>query len=298
MIMDRAKLIFGCGYLGSRVAERWLAAGDHVVAVTRSPHRATEFQQLGIEPLVADVTRPETLRQLPVAETVLYAIAFDRRTGQSRRQVQVEGLRAVLDALPSKTGRLIFISSTGVYGQTGGQWVDEESLCQPTREAGQAMLAAEHVLTGHRLGPRSVILRLAGVYGPGRLLHMADILAGEPIVVQSGSYLNLIHVDDAAAAVLAAEARGNSPRTYLVSDGHPADRRECYRYMAQLLEAPPPRFIDPSPKFLVSHHSGNNKRVSNARMLAELDVRLTYSTYQVGLAAAMAMRNRELKRES
>ena len=287
MSISGIKLIFGCGYLGNRVAERWLAAGDRVVAVTRSPEHAAELQKRGLQPLVADVTRPETLGSLPIAETVLYAVGFDPRGGQSRQRVQVEGLGVALDALPAVTQRLVLISSTGVYGQNAGQWVDEESPCRPTREAGRAMLAAEQLLAGHRLGPRTVILRLAGIYGPGRLPHMTDILAGKPIAVEPGSYLNLIHVDDAAAAVLAAEVRPKPPRTYVVSDGHPADRRQCYRDLAELLGAPPPQFSDPSPEFLASHHSGNNKRVGNARMLAELGVRLSYPTYKEGVAAAV-----------
>ena len=137
------KLIFGCGYLGGRVAERWLAAGDVVAAVTRSAARAAEFHQRGLQPLIADVTRPESLGQLPTAETVLWAVGFDPHGGKSRWQVYVDGLRAVLDALPEETGRLVFISSTGVYGDSGGDWVDEDSPCRPTREAGQTLLAAE-----------------------------------------------------------------------------------------------------------------------------------------------------------
>ena len=285
--MNSIKLIFGCGYLGGRVADRWLAAGDRVVVVTRAKERAAEFRKRGLQPMVADVTRPETLGQLPAVETVLYAVGFDRRRAKSRWQVHVDGLGAVLDALPAETCRVIFISSTGVYGQSGGEWIDEQSPCQPTREAGRAFLAAEQLLTHHRLGPRAIILRLAGIYGPGRLLHVADILAGRPIPVQTDSCLNLIHVDDAAAVVLAAETRARPPRTYVVSDGHPAQRRECHRYLAELLGVGPPRLIDPTPNFLASHHSGNNKRVNNARMLAELNVRLLYPTYKEGVPTAV-----------
>jgi len=327
------KLIFGCGYLGSRVAAQWLAAGEQVASVTRSEERVGELQRQGLWPIVADVTRPETLGQLPAAETVLFAVGFDRQSGKSRQEVYVDGLHAVLDALPAETGRVIFISSTGVYGQLGGGWVDEESPCRPVREAGRAMLAAEQVLAAHPLGRRGVVLRLAGLYGPGRLLRAADLLAGRPLSVPAGNWLNLIHVDDAAAAVLAAESfsplpqgeenvsgtrrvpwptpraqAGEGPpqssplplgegqgvralepsRLFIISDGHPVDRRECYRYLAELLGAPPPQFIAPSPGILASHHSGDNKRTSNARMLAELGVRLVYPTYREGLAAIVA----------
>ena len=282
-----SKLIFGCGYLGGRVAERWLAAGHAVAAVTRSERRAAEWRQRGLRPIVADVTRPESLASLPEAETVLYAVGFDPRGGKSRWEVYVDGLRAVLAALPAATGRIIFISSTGVYSDAAGDWVDEDSPCRPTREAGRAFLAAEDVLAHHALGDRAIVLRLAGLYGPCRVPHKADILAGKAIMSAADNPINLIHVDDAAAAVLAADAGAAPPRTYVVSDGHPVDRRECFRYLAELLGAPAPRFIAPSTDFLAQHHSGSNKRVRNARMVAELGVRLAYPTYREGLEAAM-----------
>jgi nucleoside-diphosphate-sugar epimerase len=278
------KLVLGCGYLGARVAERWLAAGDVVMATTRSMDRAKEFETLGLQPIVADVTQPETLAQLPAVDTVLWAVGFDRRGGHSRRAVYVDGLQNVLDLLPTTVGRFIFIGSTGVYADAGGDWIDEDSPCRPTREAGQTLLAAEQLLGSHRLGSRSVILRLAGLYGPGRLPRVADLQKGNPIEARAGSWLNLIHVDDAAAVVLAAEGVAKCPAVYGVSDGNPVDRREFLRGLAELLRAPAPRFIEPSPERLASHHSGSNKRVSNARMLAELDVHLTYPTFREGLA--------------
>lgn len=283
-----AKLIVGCGYLGSRVARRWLAAGDEVAAVTRSRQRVEQLRREGLRPLVADVTRPETLRGLPPAETVLYTVGYDPRSGNSRWEVYAQGLRTVLDALPPETGRVILISSTGVYGQTDGGWVDEDSPCQPTREAGRALLAAEEVLGGHKLGGRGIVLRLAGIYGPGRIPRKADILAGRPLAVPSGEYLNLIHVDDAAAAVLAAESRAKPPRTYLVADGHPAGRQAFLSRLAKLLGAPAPQFVEPDPDAPAARRAGTNKRVGNARLLAELEIRLEYPTYREGLAATVA----------
>jgi nucleoside-diphosphate-sugar epimerase len=121
------RLVFGCGYLGGRVAQHWLAAGGPVFAVTRSAERAAKWAQQGLRPILADVTRPETLSGLPVADTVLYAIGYDRRSAASRQEVSVEGLRHVLAALPSQTGRIVYLSSTGVYGSVAGDWVDEDT---------------------------------------------------------------------------------------------------------------------------------------------------------------------------
>ncbi len=286
--VTRTKLIFGCGYLGRRVAELWQSSGHTVFAVTRSRQRAERFRREGLRPIVADVTRPETLAELPPAETVLFAVGYDPTGSHSRREAFVDGLRAVLDALPAETDRFILVSSTGVYGQVDGEWVDEDSPCRPTREAGRVFVAAEEALAAHGVGRRAVVLRLAGLYGPGRLPRKADLLAGDPVAAPTENYLNLIHVDDAAAAVLTAEARARPPRTYLVSDGHPTDRRAFYVRLAELLAAPPPRFVEPPPEQLAVHHAGSNKRTRNARMLAELGVELRYPTYQRGLAAIVA----------
>ncbi len=164
------KLIFGCGYLGERVARRWQAAGQLVTIVTRSRERAGRFRRDGLNVTVADVTQPESLYDLPTAETVLFAVGYDRSAdtrGLSILEVYAGGMRNVLAALPHDTARFIYISTTGVYGPGSGEWVDEMTTPNPQREGGQASLAAEQILTAHPLGSRGFILRLAGIYGPG-----------------------------------------------------------------------------------------------------------------------------------
>src|SRR5436190_22654494 len=98
------KLIFGCGYLGERVARKWREAGHTVAVVTRSDSRANAFRQAGYEAIVADVTRPETLKRLPVAESVLFAVGFDRAGKSSMQHVYADGISNVLGALPAETG--------------------------------------------------------------------------------------------------------------------------------------------------------------------------------------------------
>lgn len=282
-----AKLVVGCGYLGRRVADRWLAQGQTVYGATRSPEHAEGLRRQGVRSIVADVTRPESLRGLPEAETVLFAVAYDPQSGLSRQEVQVDGLRNVLDALPDSVRRVIFISSTGVYSQTGGDWVDEDSSCQPTREAGRVLLAAESVLRSHRLGSQGVVLRLAGLYGPGRITRLADLLAGRPIVAPSEGHLNLIHVDDAVTAVLAADAYPCAPTMFLVSDGHPVLRAEFYAYLASLLGREPPTFVAPAPESRHALRSSADKRIRNHRLLNELRIQLAYPSYREGLAAVV-----------
>jgi nucleoside-diphosphate-sugar epimerase len=283
-----AKLIFGCGYLGLRVARRWREAGDVVYAVTRSAARAAALETEGLRPLVADVRDGKSLARLPRAESVLYAIGYDRAAGGSMREVYVDGLRAVLAALPAQTGKILYVSSTGVYSQSDGQWVDESSPCEPTREGGRACLEAEQLLAAHSLGLRTVVLRMAGLYGPGRIPNLESMRREEPIAVPQDGYLNLIHIDDAASVVLAAEARAIPPRLYLVSDGRPVPRRDYYQELARLAGAPMPHFVAPRVDAPSAARAISDKRVNNHRLVAELQIEIMYQSYCEGLAAIMA----------
>ncbi len=163
MIDGNVKLIVGCGYLGLRVARRWIDAGHAVAGVVRNERSSDALTRAGVLAIVADVTRPETLTNLPAADTLLYAVGYDPAGGTSRWAVYVDGLRALLDAVSPQVRRVLLISSTGVYAEQGGGWVDESSPCLPVRESGQALLAAERVLAAHRLGKCGIVLRLAGI---------------------------------------------------------------------------------------------------------------------------------------
>lgn len=282
------KLIFGCGYLGKRVARRWLDVGDRVHAVTRSEARAAQFRRDGLLPIVADVMNGSTLTTLPRASSVLYCVGFDRATGQPVRDVCVEGLKAVLQSLPLSVERFLYVSTTGVYGQGHGGWVDESSACHPVRPSGAAYLEAEQALRSHGLGDRSVILRLAGIYGPGRIPRCEEIRQGRPVRAPRSGHLNLIHVDDAVTVIVAAEQKAKTPACYVVSDGRPVPRQEYCREVARWIGAPEVRFETPRPGSPPEQRATNNKRIRNTRMLAELGVTLTYPTYREGLASIMA----------
>ena len=160
----------------------------------------------------------------------------ERRCGS----VYVDGLADVLDHLP-RAGKFIYISSSSVYGQTGGEWVDEESATEPLEESGRIVLAAEEVLRSKISD--AIILRFGGIYGPGRLLRQKTLHAGEPIVGDGSKWLNLIHVEDGARVVLAAEQYGRPGRVYNVCDGHPVQRHVFYTYLALKLGAAAPRFM-------------------------------------------------------
>lgn len=259
----RTRLVVGCGYLGSRVARRWIDAGDRVFAVTRS--RAAEVSAIGAEPIIGDVAREESLREPPRVDTIFWAVGFDRTAGSNPRQVHVEGLRRLLDRLAGSP-RVILSSSTGVWGDADGEVVDEETPPAPSREAGRVLVEAESMLATHRLGP-GVALRFAGLYGPARLLRLADLAAGRPIAADPDSWLNLVHVND-AARVVCGIAELASPRSlYVVSDGHPVRRRDWYGRLAELTAAPPVAWDPAAPR-----SRGADKRVRSERVWHDLGI--------------------------
>lgn len=270
-------LVIGCGYLGRRVAERWRLQGRRVIALTRG--RSAELRAGGIEPVVGDVLDPKSLTGLPTAATVLYAVGLDRTTGRSMREVSIEGLRNVLTVLPCP-GRFIHISSTGVYGQTDGSTVNEESPTEPFEESGAIALAAERLL--REWLPSAVVLRFAGLYGPDRVLRRKPLLAGEPLVGDADKWLNLIHVADGTSAVLAAERWAPDGDTLIVSDGSPATRREVYTETARLLGVTA-RF-EPGPATREP-----NRRVCNQR-LRRLGWAPRFTSFAEGLAATLTER--------
>lgn len=272
------KLIIGCGYLGRRVAARWLAEGHTVHALTRG--RAEELRTLGVCPVVGDVLQA---MDLPRAETVLYAAAPDRRGEQGPADVWLTGLGrvlAVVRAWPNPP-HFLFVSSTSVYGQTDGEEVDERAATEPLDESGRVLLAAEKMLL-QEARPPAVILRFAGMYGPGRLLRRSESLrAAEPLAVDPDGWLNLIHVEDGASAIIAAEALAEPGTVYNVADDRPVRRREFYGLLARLLGVPEPRFAPPT------ETRGPHRRIVNRRMRSELRVTLQYPTFEEGLPASV-----------
>ena len=274
------RLVIGCGYLGQRVAARWLAEGSRVWGMTRSAARAAELAAAGLEPVIADVTRPETIHDLPEVDTMFWAVGFDRSGTATHRDVHVTGLARVLEALPGRP-RIVLSSSTGVWGNDDGDVVDERSPAHPTREAGRVLLEAE-ALVHARAGERGVALRFAGLYGPGRLPRLDDLRNGRPIAADPESWLNLIHVDDAARIVCAVAAAPAPRPLYVVSDGVPVRRREWYAHLAQLSGSPAPTWDTTAPRT-----RGADKRVDPALLRDDIPIALDYPDSFQGLDAIM-----------
>jgi nucleoside-diphosphate-sugar epimerase len=194
----------------------------------------------------------------------------------------------VLAALSECLQHFIYISSTGVYEQTDGQWVDEATPCHPVRAGGLACLHAEQRLAKSPFGDRRIILRLAGLYGPDRLPKLAAVRSGTPIEVAEDGYLNLIHVDDAAEIAASVEDFAVSPDMLNIADGHPVLRRDFYRELARQTNAPPPQFVAPNPASSNAERGSTDKRVSNRKMISLYGRPLRYPSYREGLAAIVA----------
>jgi len=264
-----AKLVVGCGYLGLRVARLWRDAGKHVLALTRSPDRATALAAEGIEPVLGDVTTPEGLPALPPVDTIFWGVGFDRAAGATYHDVHVTGLGRVLDVVPGMP-RVVFSSSTGVWGTDDGAVVDETTPAHPAREAGRVLLEAEALLRA-RTGDRGTALRFAGLYGPGRLPRLDDLRAGRAIAADPDSWLNLIHADDAARIVLAVAAAAHAKPLYVVSDGVPVKRRGWYAHLAARTGSPPPTF-----DLTAERTRGTDKRVNPALLFHDFPLTLAY----------------------
>jgi len=285
----QTSIVVGCGYLGSRVAKHWLAAGREVVGVVNNFDHARRLKLDGVPAVVADVTRPETLNEayatklakLPPLDTIFYCVGHNPQSGITPPDLYVEGLRNFLDVLPTGTRRFIYASSTSVYGQHHGAWVDEDAPCRPTSNSGKIRLEAERVVLSHHIAEGSIILRLAGIYGKERLARRAQRLA-DKVTSANDEYLNLIHVDDAAKVVVECSALDTIglPRTFLVSDGHPLTRQEFLFLLGQWhdshFEYTPEVPVSISNANLPQRLSSGNKRIDNYRMLHELGNFLSY----------------------
>ncbi|MGB7328291.1 MAG: SDR family oxidoreductase [Rubripirellula sp.] len=279
---SKRTLIVGHGFLGKKVAQMAAESGDQVWATSRKKHKINAMRGTSVRPVQMDWTDRRTLSDLPKVDRVLVAVSYDASSGMSRYDSQVGGFANLLSVLPAETD-VCYISTTGVYHQTDGRWVDETSPAWPSREGGRVHLQAESLL--HRMRPSSpwTILRFSGIYGPGRVPRSADVIAGRPIPMPGDGHLNLIHVHDGAAAVIASWQPG-SRRLYLVSDDKPVKRSDFYLQIAAQVGSAAPTFTSPPPDASPRMRSDSNKRIWNRRLKSELLPRLTFPTYREGLA--------------
>ncbi|RDJ00240.1 SDR family NAD(P)-dependent oxidoreductase [Dyella solisilvae] len=257
--MSARVLVAGCGDVGLRVAQRLLARGDEVWALRRRP---AEDDRSGIRWLRGDLTDPDSLRGLPVEmDQLVYLPAPGARDPAAYRAVFVEGLRHLMGALDRAVlKRALFVSSSAVYGEHGDAWVDEETPPDPPGFNGAVLLEAEQWLASQPV--RSVVLRLAGLYGPGRLQLLERLRSGVVRVPRSTPHwANRIHVDDAAAGIVHLLSLPEPAPLYVGVDDTPLPLDVLYDHLAGLLGVPAPAEGEPPAGV-------GSKRLSNARLRA------------------------------
>ena len=264
----------GCGYLGRAVARRLLERGQRVHGTVRQRSDAEALRRMGVSPVMLEVTKPLSFPALaPALQAealdVYYLVPPGRSGGvPTPRQVILGGIAHITRQLrQAAVRRGVLVSSTAVYGDTSGGRVDADTTPHPNSERGRLLLEGENLWrqqdeTGDRWG----VVRLAGLYGPGRIVGQKAVREGSPLVGDPEALLNLIHVDDAADLLIATmiadrvgETGGDTGKgleetgdgeeqrpaaVELGADGHPVTRMEYYTELAHRLGAPPPRVIE------------------------------------------------------
>ena len=262
------------------MARSWAQNGDQVFALTRSEDKSRRFQEQGITPLVGDITADHSLPDFPDVDRVLFAVGMDRSRYSDIRQVYVKGLENVLTRL-KKVDRFVYLSTTGVFGDTTHEVVTETTPPSPIREGGKASLEAENLLLNNNQIGRLTRLRLAGIYGPDRIPSHKYIQQNELGKLRPIGFLNLVHLDDIVQAIERVDQHPDPSDLYLVSDGAPVWRKDYYEEMNRQMGRPPVEW--PEPVEQPTRHSGS-KKVSNAKIVDELGFAPRYPTYREGLA--------------
>lgn len=281
--MSRA-LIVGCGYVGGVLARLMRDDGREVWALRRSPREEGE----GIRWLAADVGDAPRLRDVLSSLRdgrpldVHYLVSAGGFDDEAYELAYVRGLVNVLAALDgAAVRRVVFAGSTAVYGQSDGEWVDEESPTEPAGFSGRRLLEGEAVLAAAPM--ETVAVRFGGIYGPGRTRLIDKIVDGQAIAAADGpQYRSRMHRDDCARTMRhVAALDGPGPR-YVAVDDEPSDQRDVQAWLCGQLGVDPGGLTP-----VAGTRRGGNKRCRNARLRASgLD--LTYPTYREGYGGLLS----------
>ena len=277
-------LIAGCGDIGSRLAEILSRQGHHVVGLRRNPPVSSNGALVYCK---ADMTRAEDLASLDADfDQIFFMPTPDHRDIQSYQAVYQTGLGNLLSRFAARTQRpqWFLISSTSVYGQSQGEWVDEQSAAEPKTETGKIIRQAEQMLLAD--DPSHVVVRFSGIYGPGRE-RLLKIATQTPIIQFDPPYFtNRIHQDDCAAVLaflLEQRLAGLWLDTYyLASDDEPAPLWDVIAWLASQLKRPPPM-----PQAPATLDPDQNKRCNNKHLKA-LGYHFIYPSYRDGYRPLMS----------
>ncbi|MBY4678642.1 SDR family oxidoreductase [Marinobacterium arenosum] len=266
-----AVLIAGCGDVGSALGRQLLAGGHTVYGLRRTINQLPE----GIHGIPADLAQADSLQQLPAADILVFSAAASEHSEDGYRQTYLHGLDNLLKALTNRPRHVFFTSSSGVYHQNDHSWVDESSVCQPSRFSGQLMLEAEQRLLN--AGLPATVVRFSGIYGPGRERLLNTVRSGRGAPAEPLSYSNRIHRDDCAgvlAHLIGMKLHGETlAPIYLASDDRPASLHEVTEWLAGQLGV---EITD----YGFGRFSGS-KRCSN-QLLKSTGYRFKYPSYREG----------------
>ena len=268
-------LIAGCGDVGSVLAESLMQDGHIVYGLKRDISSLPE----GVLPIQADLTRPETLSDLPPdIDALVFLPTPGSRDREAYEAVFVQGWKNLWNGLQQAPARTLVVSSTAVYGESNGGIVNEESVTNPTGFNGKVLLEMESA--ARSCTDQLVVVRISGIYGPGRerLIRMA---ASADLKVQQYPpfYTNRIHRDDAAAALKHLLYIENPEALYVATDDLPAPRFEVVSWLAKAQGKP-------APEGVTDEDAGSGKRVDNRR-LRDSGFELQYPDYRSGYGAVL-----------
>lgn len=272
-------LILGAGYLGRRLAVRARAAGRTAWTLRRTAVPGE------VHALVGDLTRPETLAFPGEIDRVVFCAGLQRAEPEAYRALFLDGLPRLLGRLKRQDTppRFLFTSTTGAYGVTDGSWVDETTPAHPARETARIYREAESAVLGSGLD--AVVLRLSGIYGPGRCRWVAQLRDGQARRYPGPPrYMNHIHVEDAAGAILHLLALPAPEPLYIASDHEPVDRNLFLEELARQIGRTPPPFLPDTEHPPLGR--GGNKRCDSSRLRAT-GYTFLYPTFREGYASLM-----------
>jgi nucleoside-diphosphate-sugar epimerase len=281
-------LIVGCGYVGLPLGAEVARLGHEVSGLRRSAAAEGELKAAGIAPLVADITRPETLASLPREFDWVVNCVAAGGDAENYRQVYLQGTRHLIEWLmPNPPKKFVYTSSTSVYGQADGSQVKESSPTEPLVDTAKVLLETEKTLLAAAREKKfpAVILRVAGIYGPGRGHGFKQFLKNEARMDGNGSrHLNMIHRDDVIGCILAALKSGRPGEIYNAVDDEPVNQLHFFQWLAEELDKPLPP-SEPEDAVENRKRGVTNKRVLNRRLKMELGYQFKYPNFRKGYSA-------------
>lgn len=276
-------LIVGCGYVGFPLGKELVRQGHEVFCLCRNP--SNELSASGIVPLKADIVQPKTLAELPRNfDWVANCAASGGGTADDYRQLYLEGNRNLISWLAaSPPKKFIYTSSTSVYGQNDGSFVTEESPARPEAITAKILVQTEELLlNAAQNGFPTVILRVAGIYGPGRGHAFKQFLQGEARIEGDGSrFLNMVHRDDVVGIIIAALDHGKPGQIYNAVDNEPVSQLKFFECLAKELKQPLPPVVAMD-KETLRKRGTTNKQVSNKKLRASLNYQFKYPDFRAG----------------